>query len=156
MRNDAKSDFGGAIVALMLIAFGALAIYDTTTYADPDSAVFPRTVAIGLVTASAVYVLMWITGYAGPAVVNAPGSWPRRIAFVVIMLLAVLAMPWVGFIPAALVSFALLMVIAMYDRWTPKLIAVYGAVGFAIVISFYILFAKFLLVPLPKGWLFQG
>jgi hypothetical protein len=48
------------------------------------------------------------------------------------------------------------MIIAMYDAWTPKRIAVYSAVGAAVVFGFYTLFAKFLLVPLPNGWLFQG
>lgn len=156
MRNDEATDYGGAIVAVLLIAFGAFAIYDTTTYADPDSAVFPRTVAIGLVAASALYLMIWLVGYAGPALIHPQGSWPRRIAFVIVMLLTVLAMPWVGFIPAALVSFALLMSIAMYDRWTPKRMAIYGVVGVAVVFGFYTLFAKFLLVPLPQGWLFQG
>lgn len=156
MRNDEPSDYGGAILAVILIAFGAFAIYDTTTYADPDSAVFPRIVAIGLVAMSALYLLMWIFGFAGPAIINTPGSWPRRIAFVIIMLLSVLAMPWVGFLLSALVSFAVLMAIAMYDRWTPKRAALYGGIGIAIVLSFYAIFAKLLLVPLPKGWLFQG
>jgi hypothetical protein len=156
MLNDERSDYGGAIVAMLLIAFGAFAIFDTTTYADADSAVFPRTVAIGMIVAAALYLVMWLIGRAGPATINERGSWPRRIAFVIVMLLAALAMPWVGFIPAALVSFALLMIIAMYDAWTPKRIALYGAVGAAVVFGFYTLFAKFLLVPLPNGWLFQG
>ncbi len=156
MLNDEPTEYGGAIVAILLIAFGVFALYDTTTYADSDSAVFPRTVAIGLIAASALHLLVWLVGQAGPAVINPPGSWLRRIAFVVVMLLTAFAMPWVGFIPAALVSFALLMTIAMYDRWTLKLIAIYSAVGVAVVFGFYTLFAKFLLVPLPKGWLFQG
>ncbi len=118
MRNDETSDIGGAIVAVVLIVFGALAIYDTTTYADPDSAVFPRTVSIAMILAAASYLIMWLTGHAGPADVNPSGSWPRRIAFVVVMLLTVFAMPWVGFLLSALVSFAVLTVIAMYDRWT--------------------------------------
>ena len=62
----------------------------------------------------------------------------------------------VAAIPAALVAFALLMSIAMYDRWTPTRLAIYSAVGFVVVFGFYVLFARFLLVPLPKGWLFQG
>ncbi len=156
MQSDESVDYGGAIVALLFIAFGAFAIYDTTTYGDPDSAVFPRTVAIALVAISVIYLLTWIIGRAGPAGYNERGSWPRRIAFVVVMLLAVLAMPWVGFILSAIVSFALLMVIAMYDRWTLKRVAIYGSIGVAIVFGFYALFAQFLLVPLPKGWLFHG
>ena len=157
MQNDgARSDFGGAIVALLLIAFGSFAIYDTTTYADPDSAVFPRTVAMALIAAAAAYLVVWLAGRAGPALANEPGSWLRRIAFVIVMLSAALAMPWVGFIPSALVSFALLMIISMYDAWTPRRMVVFGAVGAAIVFGFYALFAKFLLVPLPTGWLFQG
>ncbi|MFV0368455.1 MAG: tripartite tricarboxylate transporter TctB family protein [Hyphomicrobiaceae bacterium] len=156
MPSETRTDYGGAIVAVLLIAFGAFAIYDTSTYADPDSAVFPRTVAMGLIAASASFLLMWLIGRAGPANVNERGSSLRRIAFVTVMLAAVLAMPWIGFIPAALVSFMLLMLIAMFDAWTPKRIVIYSAVGIAVVFCFYTLFAKFLQVPLPKGWLFQG
>lgn len=72
------------------------------------------------------------------------------------MLAAALAMPWVGFIASAMVAFAALMVVAKFDRWTPARTLLYGAIGVAVILGFYTLFAKFLLVPLPTGWLFKG
>lgn len=45
-RMPAQSaDVGTAIVASLLVIFGAAAIWDTFSYADFDSAVFPRMVA---------------------------------------------------------------------------------------------------------------
>ena len=156
MRADETRDYGGAIMSALLIAFGAFAIYDTTGYADPDSAVFPRTVAIGLILMSSLYLVTWLLNRADPAAPREGGSWVRRIAFVVVMLAAALAMPWVGFIPSALASFALLMIIAMYDAWTMRRAVVYSLAGTIVVLGFYALFAKLLHVPLPTGWLFQG
>jgi len=156
MSADNEKDYGGAIMAVLLIAFGVFAVHDTTRYADPDSAVFPRAVAMGLIAIAATYLLMWLLGRAVPAEYRERGSWLRRIAFITVMLATALAMPWVGFVPAALASFALLMIIAMYDAWTPKRAAIYGLTGLAVVLGFYVLFAKLLQVPLPKGWLFQG
>lgn len=156
MPADDRKDYGGALMAVLLIAFGAFAVHDTTGYADPDSAVFPRTVAIGLIAVSAAYLLLWLSGRTAPAMLRESGSWPRRIAFIVVMLATAFAMPWVGFIPAALASFAVLMMIAMYDTWTPRHIVIYSLVALIVVLGFYMLFAKLLQVPLPKGWLFQG
>ena len=161
MSNNAQPaparDVGTAVVAALMVLFGAAAISDTYSYFDFDSAVFPRTVAIVLILLSLAVLVRWVaqrTGVIGAApneAIENGGSWPRRIALVVVMLAAALAMPWVGFLVAALVSFAMLLVIAMHDPWTPARIVVYPLVGLAIVVGFYVLFAELLMVPLPDG-----
>jgi len=156
MSADQKRDYGGASMAVLLIGFGAFAIYDTTGYADPDSAVFPRTVAMGLIAVSSVYLTVWLMGRADAPTVLERGSWPRRLAFVAVMLIAAFAMPWIGFVPVALASFGLLMMIAMFDAWTLRRAAIYILAGLIIVFGFYGLFGWLLQVPLPRGWLFQG
>ena len=154
---ERSADLGTAVVASLLVIFGAAAIWDTFSYADFDSAVFPRMVAGVLILLALSVLVRWVAQRTG-AVAMTPtendessGSWPRRIALVVVMLAAVLAMPWLGFLVAATVSFGALLVIAMHDPWTPARIVVYSLVGLAIVVGFYVLFAKLLMVPLPAG-----
>ena len=161
MSNDDQTrparDAGTAIVAALLVIFGAAAIADTSTYADFDSAVFPRTVASALILLSLAVLVRWLAqrmglvSVASTETVADGGSWTRRIALIVVMLAAALAMPWLGFLVTALVTFAALLVVAMHDPWTPARIVVYPLVGLAIVIGFYFLFAKLLMVPLPTG-----
>jgi hypothetical protein len=71
------------------------------------------------------------------------------------MLIGTALMPYVGFVWSGLVVFATIMWLAMYDRWTRFRLIVYPLVGAGIVIGFYTLFAKVLLVPLPSGLLFD-
>ncbi len=161
MSNDSgttpASDAGAAIVAALLVIFGAAAVWDTYSYFDFDSAVFPRTVAAVLILLALGVLVRWLFQRAGyvsvsPAeVAENGGSWPRRIALVIVMLAAALAMPWLGFLITAIISFGVLLVIAMHDPWTPGRIVVYPIVGLAIVVGFYFLFAKLLMVPLPAG-----
>lgn len=160
-RMPARSaDVGTAIIASLLIIFGAAAIWDTFSYADFDSAVFPRMVAGVLILLAVGVLVRWIAQRTGAVamtptdVEESAGSWPRRILLVAVMLAAALAMPWLGFLVAAIISFAALLLIAMHDPWTPSRIVVYPLVGLAIVIGFYVLFAKLLMVPLPSGSLF--
>lgn len=153
--NAARSDVGSALVAVLMIILGGMSIWDTTTYADFDSAVFPRAVAIGLIGFSVVYLLGWLLGRTAPAAPAEPGSWPRRILLVAAMVAAALAMPWFGFVLTALLCFLVLLVIAMHDPWTPFRLGVYPLVGAAVVGAFYLLFAKVLKVPLPQGFFWQ-
>lgn len=145
---------GGVVVAALLILFGVYALWDTTTYADPDSAVFPRAIASAMIVASLVVILRWLLGRSTPVEMPPPGSAIRRALLVAVMIVGSLSIPYTGFLPAALVVFAALLLIAMYDRWTPFRIVVYPLVGAAVVLGFYYLFSKVLLVPLPTASLF--
>lgn len=153
MQTDTRSDVGGVIVAAVLIGIACLVLWDTTTYVDLDSKVFPRTVAIVLILASLGYIVLWLLGRTAPEP-RTEGSWPRRILLVLVMLASVLAMPLVGFLAASLAMFALLLVVAMYDPWTPYRVIVYPIVGVAVVLGFYYIFSELLLVPLPTASLF--
>lgn len=156
MPTDVKKDTGGAVVAACLTALGALVVFDTTTYADSDSAVFPRTFAIVMILASVAYIVTWLMGRGASAGEAEAGSMPRRVLLVAIMLGGTLAMPWVGFLAASIPVFAALTLVAMYDPWTKARAVVYPLVGIAIVLGFYVLFKEVLLVPLPTASLFQG
>ncbi|PIW30870.1 MAG: hypothetical protein COW30_01235 [Rhodospirillales bacterium CG15_BIG_FIL_POST_REV_8_21_14_020_66_15] len=156
MPTEPRSDTGGAVVSAILIGVACLVIWDSMSYMDKDSAVFPRTFAGVLIVASAAYIVKWLLGRgeAGPGADT--GSLPRRVLLVGIMLGGTMAMPWIGFIGAALPVFAALTLVAMYDPWTRFRVLVYPLIGIAIVLGFFYLFREVLQVPLPTGDLFDS
>lgn len=156
MQTEARKDTGGAIVSAVLIGIGCLVIWDSMSYMDKDSAVFPRTFAGVLIATSMVYIVMWLLGRAMAGAAAEPGSGLRRMLLVAVMLGGTMAMPVIGFIGAALPVFAALTLIAMYDPWTKFRVLVYPLIGTAIVLGFFYLFREVLLVPLPVGSLFEG
>jgi hypothetical protein len=154
MQTSRSSGIGGVIVAALMVIFAAVVIWETTTYADFDSAVFPRTVAIVLIACCLAYIAMWLAGLTRAAPPAEDGSSPRRVGLVLLMLASAFIMPWAGFVLSSLLLFAALTALAMYERWTPFRLIVYPLVGIAIVIGFYMLFGQLLRVPLPAGQLF--
>ena len=150
-------DLGGIIVAAALIVLGIVALWDTTNMADADSFVFPRMVAISMIGFCILFIALQMiapslgtneeAGMSG-------GSNPRRIGLVIAMILAASLMPWLGFLVSGALSFAAIMLLAMYDRWTPFRKLVFPLVGIVVVAGFYVIFAELLLVPLPVGSLF--
>ncbi|MGX1096175.1 tripartite tricarboxylate transporter TctB family protein [Amorphus sp. MBR-141] len=157
MQTDAPQtnarDIGGMAAAAVFIVVGAIALYDTTTYADIDSAVFPRAVSIGLVLSSLGYLIYALLP--GPRTLREKGgSTPRRVALVAVMLLSVIAMPWIGFLASGIIAFLCLIVVAMHDPWTPRNMLLYPVIGIVIVGGFFALFRYGLQVPLPEARLF--
>lgn len=156
MATERGRDFGSPIAAALILIGAVVVLREATTYVDFDSAVFPRSVAILMIALCLLYIILWLIGFYRSAEVEEPGSWPRRIGLVLIMLASVLLMPWSGFLLSSLIAFALLTLLAMYEPWTMLRTISYSLVGLAIVIGFYVLFAQFLHVPLPVGTLFTG
>lgn len=148
-------DLGGTLIAIGFILLGALAWWDTTGMADPDSYVFPRTVIILMIAFSLLLILRNLVRGGGRHHRSTEGSWPRRIGLVAVMIVGALAMPVLGFLPAGAAIFLALLGLAMYDPWTPYRRIVFPLVGLAIVVGFYVLFSEMLRVPLPVGSLFE-
>lgn len=156
-QNDPLvKDTATIFMACLFILVSAIALWDTTHMLDSDSYVFPRAVALAMIGLS-LTLIVWnlikpriekketITG----------ASTVRRVSLVVVMLLSCLAMPWIGFLIPGIITFLLLMYIAMYDEWTLKKKILYPLVAVAIVVGFYSLFGNLLQVPLPVGTLFE-
>ncbi len=143
-------DVGGGVVAVVLVLVGALVYHDTLSYADGDSSVFPRTVSIVLMVISALVALVSFLGGRRNDGESVPGgSWPRRLLLPLVMLGPVLLMKAIGFLPAMLVMFAALLLVANYDDWTPRRAVIYLASGAGVVGAFYLVFRYWLQVPLP-------
>jgi hypothetical protein len=152
MQTDTR-DIGGMAAAVVFIAVGAIALYNTMGYADIDSAVFPRAVASGLVLSSLGYLIFALLR--GPRTVREKGgSTLRRVSLVVVMLGSVIAMPWIGFLASGIIAFLCLIVVAMHDPWTTRNRVLYPVIGIAIVAGFFALFRYGLQVPLPEARLF--
>ena len=149
-------DVGGMIMAVLIIVLAVVALWDTTNMADADSFVFPRAIAVAMILFS-IALIVW--NLVKPTPLNGesnPGaSTPRRVGLVAAMLIGTALMPYVGFMLSGIVVFAAITWFAMYDEWTRFRLIVYPLVGVAIVLGFYAIFAKVLLVPLPTGLLFD-
>lgn len=150
-RGTRGRDIGGGIISLILIVVGAVVLYDTTGYGDADSAAFPRTVAIVLMIVSAITALRSFLAQQGDPErpPPTPGSWPRRILLPAVMLVSVIGMRYLGFLPAMLVMFAGLLLVANHNGWTARRAIIYGVSGIGVVIIFHVLFRYWLKVPLP-------
>lgn len=150
-QDSQRKDVGGGGVALLLVAIGALVLYDTRSYGDPDSAVFPQTVAIVLMVIAAITAFKAFIGSKRETETwqASRGSWPRRILLPAIMLACVAPMKYLGFLPAMLIMFVGLLLVANHDGWTIRRTVAYGLSAVGVVTLFYAVFRYWLLVPLP-------
>lgn len=158
MTKDTSRDLSTPLMAALFAGLGAIVIWDTLSYTDADSYVFPRTIALVMIGLSVLLVIQWLLGWdrkseAETSVAASPAtqSIPRRLALVAAMIGAALLMPFLGFLITGLLAFAIILVAAMYDPWTPYRAIVYPISGAIIVAGFYVLFSQVLKVPLPEG-----
>ena len=144
----AQGRWGSLLITAFFLVAGVVALYDTTSYSDTDSKVFPQTVAIAMIVFAS---LSLITQFLRPVAEDGfgQGEWWRRILLVVSMLLACIVMPAIGFLPAGAIAFAGGLVAAMHDRWSLKTALLYWGAGAVIMVAFFTLFKFALLVPLP-------
>ena len=158
MTKGLSRNLSTPLMAAIFASVGAIVIWDTTTYTDADSYVFPRTIAAVMIGLSVLLVIQWMLGWDRDGeietdIVAAPvaQSISRRIALVAAMIGAALLMPFLGFLITGLLAFAVILFAAMYDPWTPYRAIVYPVSGAVIVAGFYLLFSQVLKVPLPEG-----
>ncbi len=140
--------FGSLIVTVFFFIAGIVALYDTMSYSDTDSQVFPQTVAIGLILFTSISL---VTQFLKPSESEGFGAgiWWRRVLLIVSMLLACGAMPYVGFLPAGVIAFVGGLIAAMHDRWTVRTVLIYWGSGIVVMVAFFTLFKFALQVPLP-------
>ena len=82
------------------------------------------------------------------------GSNPRRLAFLAVMASWIGLVPVVGFFVTSLVAFFFIAATATYERRSWRESIVLLVVGLAVIGGFYLLMARILLIPLPRGLLF--
>lgn len=155
-RFKTAGDTGGTVICCLFILLAAISLWDTTNMLDSDSYVFPRAIAISMIVFS-IMLIFWNLTHPDLTKQKEPQkeSTVRRILLVAMMLLSCLIMPWLGFLVSGVITFGLLMLVAMYDKWHAKNRIIYPLIAVAIVVGFYTLFSKVLLVPLPVGLFFE-
>lgn len=142
-------DIPGIIGALIFIMVGFLALYYSHDF-TPLGSVFPRTIAGAMILLSVTYlVVAWLRPRV-PAQQEAGSRW-RRVALVVVMAVWALLLERIGFLTTSAICFAALLLIANYDRWTPRMAVAYVGAGVAVVGGLYSIFRFVLKVPLPTG-----
>ncbi|WP_417524391.1 tripartite tricarboxylate transporter permease [Marinovum sp.] len=120
---------------------------------NPEAAVFPRTIAIGMLVLCALAALE--TLMTGRVVEDLSSGAPlRRVGVPLAMAVGVALVPVLGFAAAGIVMAAGLMLAAEHERRSPRSWALL-ALGVAVVIvAFTLGFRDLLSVPLPAGLLF--
>ncbi len=143
-----QGSIGSFIVSALFIMVGIVTLYDTMSYSDLDSKVFPRAAAIVLILCSSISLIF---GLLKPTAEEGfgQGSWWRRLLLVLTMLISCFAMPHLGFLGASAIAFIGGLIAAMHDQWTSKKLLLYWGSGALIMIAFYVLFKMVLQVPLP-------
>lgn len=147
-ENAEVSNVGSLIVSVFFILAGFLTLYDTQSYSDADSSVFPQAAAILLIICATVST---IQNLIRPVTDEGfgQGSWWRRLLLVTTMLLTCAAMTYIGFLLASAIAFIGGMIAAMHDKWSIKKSIIYLGSGVLIMVVFYLLFRYALYVPLP-------
>ncbi len=148
VSSRASGQTGSKITSAFFVIVGLVTLYDTLSYTDRDSQVFPQTVAVILIICAAIsFIMQFIkpTNESG----FGQGIWWRRVLLIATMFLTCVAMPIVGFLPAGVIAFVGGLVAAMHDRWSVRNVLIYWGAGAVIMVGFFALFKYVLHVPLP-------
>lgn len=145
--SSQRPDLPGAIGSVLLIVAGAAALFYSAEFSDLG-AVFPRAIGGLLVGLGCLYIVLVALGRTRASGALA-GSHARRLGVAAVMLGWAFALPSLGFLGSSAIAFALLLVLAQHDRWTPRTATLYGAAGAVVLVGLYVLFKMVLQVPLP-------
>jgi putative tricarboxylic transport membrane protein len=137
----------GACALVMLLAGG---VFKAAADFEMLGAVFPRAVASLLMVLAGLYIVLALKRPSPPPE-RIEGSRGRRIAMFGVMLAWALLLEPLGFLTTSLACYAAALLIANYDRWTPRMAMNYAGVGLTILVGLYLLFSQVLAVPLPSG-----
>jgi hypothetical protein len=146
-----KSDIPGIVGSAILVAIAVAAFYFAKDFTALGS-VFPRTVAVLVILFGGAYIVLALVRPGPPKPVE-HGSALRRAALFAVMLAWSLLLQSVGFLTTSIVAFTAILLIANYDRWTPRRALGYAFAGALLLGGLYAVFRFGLQVPLPPGLL---
>ncbi|GAA4224001.1 putative tricarboxylic transport membrane protein [Sagittula marina] len=141
------------LAAVGVMAAVALVALWQCTLLNPEAAVFPQTIAIGMLVLCAFAALETLLTR---RVVEdrSSGSTPRRIAVPVAMAVGVALAPVLGFALAGIVMALGLFLAAEHDKRTARGWLILAASVAAVILIFTLGFREALSVPLPRGMIF--
>lgn len=142
-------DNRGIIACILIFIIGGLIFFNANHYSNLG-AVFPKSVSVLMMVLSLLYIIQTIRR-PKPVTLETGGSVFRRLFLFIIMVVWALALETVGFLTTSLIAYALILMLANFNPWSPRSTIIYFASGAAVVILLYLLFMNVLNVPLPKG-----
>lgn len=150
-RNGRSRDWRGIYASCAIIAVGASIINVSNGY-DTLGAVFPRTIGVSMIVLALVYLVAAALGR-GSTVAPLEGSLWRRAGIFAVLLGWALLLEVLGFLTASLLGYCIALLIANFDRWTPRMALTYCCVGVTVVVGLFLVFGQILNVTFPTGML---
>src|SRR5690625_7888353 len=86
-----------------------------------------------------------------PVSIDSGGSTPRRIGLFLIMFFWAISLDYVGFLTTSLIAYALILMLANFNPWSPRSIIIYFSTPHAVVVVCYSLLTFALSVALFRG-----
>lgn len=148
-RDGRPKDWRGIFASCAIIVAGALIINASNGY-DTLGAVFPRTIGVSMIVLALVYVVVAMLGR-GATVAPLEGSLWRRAGIFAVLQGWALLLEVLGFLTASLLGYCIALLIANFDRWTPRMAFTYCCVGVTVVVGLFLLFGQVLNVTFPTG-----
>jgi hypothetical protein len=139
-------------VALAMIAFGAIAIIGSLQVGigwgaeGPKAGFFPFYLGLSIIAASVANIVSVVSTQSRQKVFADWAQLTSVISIVIPTAVYVVAVPWVGIYLSSII------LIAAFMQWLGRYsIAFSAAVAVGVMVSIYLMFEKWFLVPLPKG-----
>ena len=142
-------DVSGVIASVIAIVIGVMVLRAARDF-DTLGAVFPRSVEELMMVLGACYVVLALRK-PGVSATRLQGSGMRRLVLFGVMLGWALLLEPLGFLTTSLIGYVLGLLIANFDRWTPRMTMIYCGAGCSMVVGLFLLFRFALKVPLPPG-----
>jgi hypothetical protein len=149
VNENPRRDIPGIAGSAVFIVVGMLAFWGARDF-SPLGSVFPRTMAVAMIVFAAAYIAMALLRPTAPAAMPTGSLWRRGAAMAVLLAWAFL-LGRVGFLATSVAAYTALLVIANYDRWTPRTAVIYAVAGALVLGGLYWVFHQVLQVPLPEG-----
>lgn len=140
------------IVSIIFIVT-AFVFWSQTGDLQRNCSVFPRLLIIFLILLSAVmFVQTFFLKYRDKAIVT-PDVLKYIIISIVVVAVWIYLLDILGFVVSSVVCLTILTLILDLEHPTPKRFLSAATIYAVMVIAFWLIFHKFLLVPLPEGYL---
>ncbi|MBB4003545.1 tripartite tricarboxylate transporter TctB family protein [Aurantimonas endophytica] len=152
-------DVPGTILAAVFVALGAFLILQTDSM-SPMGSVFPITVSVAMIVFALALILRNVVLGMRAVPVTAPAeaqpeasheSMPRRLLFLLAMIVWIVLIPILGFLVSSVLAYFAIMLVATHDRMSLREGATLVVIGLAILTVFYLVMARVLLIPMPTG-----
>jgi amino acid transporter len=143
------------IIGFFSAVFGAVVLWNTRGLSKLGG-VFLDYVLVAIFVLAAA---MLVKGFVRPEKLHFFESAVERnsvLVGVIILLIYLIIMPFIGFLPASFIFYAVFNLYLSEDKFSRKNIFYSLVLSFIVVVLFYFIFHNFLGVPLPEGSLWEN